>query len=60
VTCFGLLIIFQCTQPSPAVPSSTFCQIAKPIYWSATDTRQTKEQVDRHNAQWKRVCAVRK
>ena len=60
MTCLGLLFIFHCAQPAPAAPASTYCQIAKPIYWSAQDTRQTKEQADRHNAQWKAVCGAKK
>jgi hypothetical protein len=30
--------------------------VARPIYWSAKDTRTTKEQADRENAKWKRLC----
>ena len=58
MTCTGFAFIFAhltCTQPAP--PPDTYCQIAKPVYWSRNDTRQTKEQVDRHNRVWKRLCA---
>jgi hypothetical protein len=53
--CFGILIMF-CPQEPPKAPPSTYCQIAKPIYWSPQDTRKTKEQADRHNVQWNAVC----
>jgi hypothetical protein len=26
------------------------------IYWSAKDTRTTKEQAERENSKWKRLC----
>lgn len=58
MTCTGFAFIFAhltCTQPAP--PPDTYCHIAKPVYWSKSDTRATKEQVDRHNRVWKRLCA---
>lgn len=56
-TCLGFLFFFVC-EPGASVPPppDTFCQIAKPIRFSANDTRQTKEEVDIHNRKWKAVC----
>ena len=56
--CFGLLIMICQPQESPP-PVDTYCEIAKPIYWSAGDTRKTKEQVDRENRKYKRFCAAK-
>ena len=41
---------------APALSAAPYCDVAKPIYWSSKDTRQTKEQADRENAKWKRLC----
>lgn len=55
--CFGLLIMYCEMQRPPAPPpASTYCQIAKPIYWDAADTRRSKEQIDTHNRVWKKLC----
>lgn len=56
--CFGLLIMFcePARDPAPP-PPSTYCQIAKPIYWDPADTRKTKEQIDTENRKWKRLCS---
>ena len=57
MTCTGFalfLVHLNCTPP--AAPPDTYCQIAKPIYWSSKDTRITKEQADKHNRIWKRLC----
>ena len=53
--CFGLLIMF-CEPTQAAPPVDTYCSVARPIRWSAKDTRLTKEQVDTHNRQWKVLC----
>lgn len=53
--CFGILVMVCQLEQQPA-PADTFCQIAKPIYWSASDTRATKEQADKHNRVWKKLC----
>ena len=54
--CFGILVMY-CVSQQPAVANgATFCQIAKPVYWDATDTRQTKEQIDKQNRIGKRLC----
>lgn len=56
MTCTGFAFFFvslTCT-PVATPPADTFCQIAKPIYWSAKDTRRTKEQADIHNRKLKR------
>jgi hypothetical protein len=60
ITCRGFAFFYaelQCDMPlPPASAGATFCQVARPITWSAQDSRQTKEQVDRHNRVWKRLC----
>jgi hypothetical protein len=56
--CFGLIIMFCQPQAAPPV-ADTYCQIAKPIYWSAFDTRATKEQVDRENRKFKKLCQAK-
>jgi hypothetical protein len=43
-------------QAEPALAVAPYCEVARPIYWSAKDTRTTKEQADRENAKWKRLC----
>jgi hypothetical protein len=43
-------------QADPAVAVAPYCEVARPVYWSAKDTRATKEQADRENAKWKRLC----
>ena len=54
--CFGILVMW-CSVKQPAVADgATFCQVAKPIFWSAGDTRVTKEQADIHNRKGKRLC----
>ena len=55
--CFGLLVMF-CQQPSPpaATAGAMFCQVAKPIYWTANDSRRTKEQADIHNRKGVKLC----
>lgn len=46
----------DCTTAVPAASGATFCQVARPIYWHAADTRQTKVQIDILNRKWKRLC----
>jgi hypothetical protein len=55
--CIGL-IVARCfvAEPAPAASGATFCQVAKPMYWSASDSRRTKEQADIHNRKGKRLC----
>lgn len=57
--CFGLIMMFCELQQAPPV-ADTYCDIAKPIYWSPGDTRATKEQVDRENRKFKKLCRVQK
>lgn len=55
--CFGILVMVCELTAAPAPPpASTYCQIARPIYWNENDTRQTKEAVDTENRKWKRLC----
>ena len=57
--CIGFLVCFGAlTQPPPA--AAPYCDIARPITWSARDTRETKEQADRENRKWKRLCGTRR
>ncbi|GJD93380.1 hypothetical protein [Methylobacterium iners] len=58
LTCVGLLFIFQCTPAEAPPPAAPYCDIARPIRWSAQDTRATKEQADRENRKWKRLCSA--
>lgn len=57
--CFGLLIMFCQPQAAPPV-ADTYCQIAKPIYWDAADSRKTKEQIDTENRKYKKLCMGKK
>ena len=52
--CFGI-IVMTCQLIAQPVPD-TFCAIYRPVYWSAADTRRTKEQADSNNRKWKRLC----
>lgn len=59
-TVTGICILF-CLQTAPPAPAAahagaTFCQVAKPFYWSATDSRATKEQADEHNRVGRKLC----
>jgi hypothetical protein len=53
-----LMLVSACAkqQPEPALAVAPYCEVARPIHWSAKDTRTTKEQADRENAKWKRLC----
>jgi hypothetical protein len=53
--CFGLFIMFCQPQAAPPVVD-TYCKNMRPIYWSAADTRATKEQIDTENRKYKRLC----
>ncbi|MEA2857136.1 MAG: hypothetical protein QOH98_1457 [Methylobacteriaceae bacterium] len=57
--CLVLVALSGCAGelPPPAGAVAPYCDVARPIYWSAKDTRATKEQADRENAKWKRLCA---
>lgn len=46
-----------CQVPTPAATAgATFCQVAKPHYWTAGSTRRDKEQADIHNRKGKVLC----
>jgi len=53
--CIGILLM-HCFVAEPVLAGATFCQVAKPIYYSRQDTRRTKEQIDIHNRKGKRLC----
>jgi hypothetical protein len=54
--CLTLLCACAKQQAEPAIAVAPYCDVARPIYWSARDTRTTKEQADRENAKWNRLC----
>lgn len=55
--CVGLIVMWcSVSGPAPATAGAKFCDVARPVYWSAADTRKTKEQADIHNAKGKRLC----
>lgn len=59
--CIGILVMWCFAGDVPAAPSgATFCQIAKPFYWSSGDTRMSKEQADTHNRKGKKLCGWKK
>lgn len=66
MTCFGIaLVIFvgRCIDPNADAAAQRrveFCRTYTPVYWSAADTRKTKEQVDRNNRIWKALCSPKK
>jgi hypothetical protein len=47
-------------KPVATPPTDTFCQIYRPVYWSAKDTRQTKEGNDINNRKYKALCLGKK
>jgi hypothetical protein len=53
--CFGI-VVSVCQALGGQVPSDSYCQLTRPIYWHSTDTRKTKEQIDIHNRKWKVLC----
>lgn len=58
MTCTGFALLFvymTCQQPA-ASAGATFCQTYAPVMWSKTDSRKTKEQTDKNNRVWKRLC----
>jgi len=54
--CFGLLIMWCQPATGLALDAASFCRTARPIYWSAADTRMTKEAIDEHNRVGKKLC----
>lgn len=61
MTCkgFAFLFVSMTCQPTGA-PPDTYCQIAKPVYWSRADSAETKWQIKRENAKWMKLCGGRK
>lgn len=55
-SCIGFLVCFGALAETPPA-AAPYCEIARPIYWAAGDTRATKEQADRENRKWKRLCS---
>lgn len=44
------------SQPEVKPSVSSYCAVAKPIFWSLKDTDETIRQVKGHNAAWKALC----
>lgn len=42
------------------ISGARYCEIAKTISWSTLDTRLTKEQIDRANRTYRRLCQAKK
>lgn len=58
MTCTGFALLFvymTCTQ-QVQMPTSTYCQLYKPVYWHKTDTQRSKQQNDVNNKVWKALC----
>lgn len=58
--CLGILVTYCTPLQQPATAGATFCQTYRPIRWSAQDTRGTKEQVDKMNRIYVRLCGGKK
>lgn len=58
IVCAAALILAGCPAPyrGDALDVAAYCDVAKPILWSKDDTRKTKEQADRENAKYKKLC----
>jgi len=54
--CFGILLMWCQPASGLALDVASFCRTAQPIYWTAGDTRGTKEQIDEHNRVGKKLC----
>lgn len=54
--CYGFLIVFHCTLPAASPPAARFCQTYTPVYLSRSDSRGTKEAVDRNNRKYELLC----
>lgn len=56
--CLGFLFVFACQAPAlpPAQSAAAFCAVARPILWSAADTRASKEAIDEHNQVGRQLC----
>lgn len=55
--CATTLLTACATMTVSGETEATFCQIAKPIYWSVGDTAPTIEAVKEHNATGVKLCA---
>ena len=54
--CVGILVAYCFTTDATSPPTDSLCLTTAPIYWSAKDTRRSKEQIDRHNRVYEAVC----
>ena len=51
-----LLMLTGCASFLPGNDCVDFCSVAKPIYMNGSDTEQTKDAIDLHNAIWLEFC----
>ena len=57
--CFGFLVVFACQGEKPTAISE-YCQTARTIQASRSDTAQTLAQIRRENAKIRRLCKAKK
>ena len=55
------LLLTACATPQPPVQvvADSFCQAAKKKTWSVNDTRETIDQIVKHNAGIDRACGIK-
>jgi len=53
--CFGILVAYCMSRDVPS-NAATFCKTATPLYFSKSDTLQTREEIDTHNKIGKALC----
>ena len=59
LTCTGFAFIvaqLTCISPEIQVDAARWCEVARPITYSAKDTPETRQQVRAHNARGVAVC----
>ena len=57
--CFGFLVVFMCQGEKPTAISE-YCQTARTIQASRSDTAETLAQIRRENAKIRRLCKGKK
>lgn len=57
--CFGFLVVFACQGEKPTAISE-YCQTARTIQASRSDSAQTLAQIRRENAKIRRLCGKKK
>lgn len=59
MTCIGFalgLVILNCTPMDPAPDVARYCQLAKLVRYSRTDTAETRRQIREANATYRKAC----